>query len=71
GTVEIGEIDNGPGFDPEADSARCHQRATSTTGGLGIGLSVCRAIVAAHHGTIRAENTAQGGAAVYFTLPGQ
>ncbi|MFZ5793060.1 MAG: sensor histidine kinase [Sphingomonas sp.] len=71
GTVEIGVIDNGPGFDPEADSARFHQRATSTTGGLGIGLSVCRSIVAAHHGRIRAENTAQGGAAVYFTLPGQ
>lgn len=71
GTVEIGVVDNGPGFDPEADSARFHQRATSTTGGLGIGLSVCRSIVTAHGGVIRAENTAQGGAAVYFTLPGE
>ena len=39
-----------------------------TVPGTGIGLAVCRAIVAAHGGTIRAEN-ADGIACVRFALP--
>lgn len=37
--------------------------------GLGIGLSICRTIVAAHGGQIWAENCADGGACFTFTLP--
>jgi two-component system sensor histidine kinase KdpD len=37
--------------------------------GYGLGLSICRAIVAAHGGRIWAENRPGGGAAVRFTLP--
>ncbi|MBE6036331.1 MAG: DUF4118 domain-containing protein [Clostridiales bacterium] len=36
---------------------------------MGIGLSVCRAIIKAHHGTLTAENAASGGALFRFTLP--
>lgn len=36
---------------------------------MGIGLSVCSTIIAAHDGTINAENVAGGGARFYFTLP--
>ena len=36
---------------------------------MGIGLSVCKSIVDAHGGTMRAENRPQGGARVSFTLP--
>ncbi len=37
--------------------------------GTGIGLAVCEAILAAHQGTITAENLAEGGACIRFTLP--
>ena len=37
--------------------------------GKGVGLAICRAIVNAHGGSIRAENLASGGASVTFSLP--
>ena len=37
--------------------------------GMGVGLAICRAIVTAHGGSIRAENPASGGASVIFSLP--
>jgi two-component system sensor histidine kinase KdpD len=37
--------------------------------GVGLGLSICRAIVEAHGGQIRATNPSEGGAEVSFTLP--
>ena len=36
---------------------------------MGIGLSVCKSIVQAHGGTMRAENLQSGGAQLRFTLP--
>ena len=41
----------------------------SATPGVGLGLAICRAIVQAHGGTIRAENRPQGGSHFVFTLP--
>jgi two-component system sensor histidine kinase KdpD len=38
------------------------------TGGAGLGLAICRAIVHAHGGVITAENRPEGGARVAFTL---
>lgn len=43
----------------ESDGSRC----------MGIGLSVCRAIILAHGGKITAENNAAGGATFRFSLP--
>ena len=37
--------------------------------GMGIGLSVCKAIILAHGGTIEAENQPEGGACFRFRLP--
>jgi two-component system, OmpR family, sensor histidine kinase KdpD len=37
--------------------------------GMGLGLAICRAIVQAHGGIIKAVNPAEGGAEVRFTLP--
>ena len=38
-------------------------------GGMGIGLSVSRAIIEAHHGRIWARPNAEGGTVVSFWLP--
>lgn len=42
---------------------------TGETGGIGLGLSICKGLVEAHYGTIRAERRQPRGTAVTFTLP--
>ena len=42
---------------------------TTKPQGLGLGLGVCRTILAAHGGEISAENNPDGGATFHFTLP--
>jgi len=44
-------------------------RGSATGGGIGLGLTICRAIVNAHGGRIWAENRPGGGAIFKFTLP--
>jgi len=44
------------------------ERESATTG-VGLGLSICRAIVEAHGGMIRAGKSNLGGALFTFTLP--
>jgi two-component system sensor histidine kinase KdpD len=44
-------------------------RGAATTGGIGLGLTICRGIVTAHGGRIWAENRAGGGAAFRLSLP--
>ncbi len=41
----------------------------SQTGGTGLGLTICREIVAAHKGRIWAENNLEGGATFSFEIP--
>lgn len=68
GLVTITVGDNGPGL-PDADVDRLFRGFVSTkTGGLGIGLSICRTIVEAHGGTIGGWNRPEGGASFAFTL---
>lgn len=71
--VEISVADQGPGI-PEGSEKKlfekfyrvCHETAQS---GVGLGLTICRAIVEAHNGSIQARNRATGGAIFSFTLP--
>jgi signal transduction histidine kinase len=42
---------------------------TTKAKGMGLGLSVCRTIIAAHRGKLWAINNAERGATFHFTLP--
>ena len=42
---------------------------STKSSGMGLGLSICRTIVEAHGGRIRAGTGAEGGAEFQFTLP--
>ena len=65
--------DRGPGLPPGREEAIFDKfaRGAPESGlpGVGLGLAICRAIVEAHLGTIRAENREGGGARFVFTLP--
>jgi two-component system sensor histidine kinase KdpD len=65
--------DDGPGFtvdDPELLFAKFHRgKEEGTTGGAGLGLTICRAIINAHGGSIAAQRRAEGGARFTFTIP--
>jgi two-component system sensor histidine kinase KdpD len=66
--------DRGPGIPPGQEQRvfeKFHRAVSDRngTGGAGLGLAICRAIVAAHGGRIWVENREGGGAAFHFTLP--
>ncbi len=44
-------------------------RGSAAGGGIGLGLAICRAIITAHGGWIRAENLPGGGMVFLFSLP--
>jgi signal transduction histidine kinase len=48
---------------------RADRSRTGTTGGNGLGLSIVKAIIIAHKGTIYAESTSGKGTRIIFTLP--
>jgi two-component system sensor kinase FixL len=67
--VEIRVTDTGPGL-PEAVRARLFQPfVTTKSDGMGVGLSVCRAIIEAHGGELEAEDVEGGGTVFRFTVP--
>ena len=66
--------DDGPGLPPGREEAIFEKftrgERESNKPGVGLGLAICRAIVEAHGGTIRAQAQLPGqGAALMFTLP--
>ncbi len=71
--VDISVADNGPGLPPGKEEALFEKftrgKGESTVSGVGLGLSIVRAIVEAHHGTVRAENRPKGGARFTIRLP--
>jgi two-component system sensor histidine kinase KdpD len=71
--VKVIVDDDGPGLppgNPEQLFAKFHRgRDEGNTGGAGLGLSICRAIVNAHGGSISAAQRPGGGAQFSFTLP--
>jgi two-component system sensor kinase FixL len=69
GAVEIVVADSGPGIAPEVAERLFQPFVTSKATGLGLGLSICREIVEAHGGTLKAAAGATGGTAFTVRLP--
>ena len=61
--------DEGCGIDPEKHEAVFDDFFTTKNNGLGLGLSVCRQIIQAHHGSISLNNRPQGGVLTLVRLP--
>ena len=67
--VLVAVSDNGPGV-PESHRARLFDAFfTTKPKGVGLGLSICRTIAAAHGGTLRYEQSGQGGSCFTLSLP--
>ena len=76
GMAVVSVLDNGDGIPNsyldhlfDGSIALSGPQSSDRTRSLGIGLSVCRAIIQAHGGTISARNNPEGGACFSFTLP--
>jgi signal transduction histidine kinase len=74
--IELLIADNGPGFTPallphlfEPLHDRCNDDRGGEAVGMGLGLSICRWMIAAHGGQIDAFNQPGGGACIRLTLP--
>ena len=67
--VLIAVHDSGPGIDPEHLQRVFEPFYTTKESGIGMGLSICRSIVAAHGGRLWAEANRPRGAIFQFTLP--
>jgi two-component system sensor histidine kinase KdpD len=71
--LNVSVADDGPGLPPGQEESVFEKFARgereSAKPGVGLGLAICRAIVGAHGGTIRAANRPGGGAVFVFTLP--
>jgi two-component system sensor histidine kinase KdpD len=73
-TLTIAVRDHGPGIPPDELDAIFERfyrgkRTQESVAGTGMGLSIARDIVRAHHGKLRVQNTPEGGAQFSFTLP--
>jgi C4-dicarboxylate-specific signal transduction histidine kinase len=61
--------DSGPGIQEGIRDRMFNAFFTTKTEGLGLGLSICRSIVATHGGRLRAGNVKPRGAIFFVTLP--
>ncbi len=74
GFVEVVVSDEGPGI-PVDEQPRLFQpfyrsrEVREAAGGVGLGLTICRAIVQAQGGDIRIESGPERGTSVHFTIP--
>lgn len=69
GALEMSVTDSGPGFDPELASSLFNAFYTTKESGMGMGLSICRSIIEAHGGRIRASAKLGAGATFIVSLP--
>jgi signal transduction histidine kinase len=69
GFVTIAVVDNGSGIAPDVAGHLFEPFVTTKETGLGLGLSICRSIMAVHGGQISAVNNSDRGATFTVTLP--
>jgi PAS domain S-box-containing protein len=67
--VLVAVRDSGPGLDPSHLERVFDAFYTTKSSGMGMGLSICRSIIDAHGGQLRAEANEPRGAIFRFTLP--
>jgi two-component system sensor kinase FixL len=68
-SIEIMVMDNGPGISAADHSRILRPFYTTKKNGMGMGLSISRSLVEAHHGTLRFNSVAGDGCTFYVTLP--
>jgi C4-dicarboxylate-specific signal transduction histidine kinase len=67
--ISVAVQDSGPGIDPERLEQVFAPFFTTKSSGIGMGLSICQSIIAAHGGRLWAEANRPRGAIFQFTLP--
>jgi signal transduction histidine kinase len=67
--IRVRVRDHGPGVAPKDLKNIFEPFWSGKSAGMGIGLSICQSIVAAHHGTLTVANNPDGGATFFLTFP--
>jgi two-component system, LuxR family, sensor histidine kinase DctS len=67
--IRLRVTDHGPGIAPNDLKNIFEPFWSAKPAGMGIGLSICRSIVTAHHGTLTVANNPDGGATFFLVFP--
>jgi signal transduction histidine kinase len=68
-TIKLLVKDNGQGFPPDLLAHAFEPYVTTKAHGTGLGLAIVKKMIEEHHGQIKIENNATGGACIGIELP--